>query len=97
MTSYPITANCNFESRDDACGVAIHAAREAVESGLTDDTSLIESLDDLETVLMECADKDDVASRERCRGAECAVHACWTEETQEAVYLASQAPNRYVD
>ena len=84
MTSYPIIANCNFETRDDAEGKAIHEARKAVESGLTDDADLLSALDALEAVLTEHADNGSVSSVALCDDAEQAVVAAWTADVQAA-------------
>lgn len=94
-TAYAIMANCNFESRDDACGKAIHAARKALESGLTDDAALTEAMDRLEETLGDFADESDVESVNKCRGAERAVEDAWTDEVQTSVEEARTA--RYVD
>ena len=53
--SYPIIANCNYESADDT---TIHQIRLAVESGLTNDADLVEAMDHLEETLSEHADDD---------------------------------------
>ncbi len=70
MNSYPITSNCNFESRDDARGRAVHAARKAVESGRITEDTLADALDRLEDVLSEYADSEYAHARELCRQAE---------------------------
>ena len=49
--SYPIIANCNYESADSAADAMIHEARKAVEAGLTQDDDLIEALDALKSKL----------------------------------------------
>jgi hypothetical protein len=75
--SYPITGNCNFESRDDAIGRAIYAARKAVESGHVNDADLIVSLDNLEDTLSEYAERGDKKAVRACREAESAVSDAW--------------------
>jgi ClpP class serine protease len=77
MTTYPIIANCNFSSRDDEQGKAIHAARQAVEAGLTDDAGLIDALGDLEDTLAEYAESDSVTAVQDCRYHEAAVLTAW--------------------
>ena len=86
---YPIIDNCNFESRDDETGKAVHAANKfarrnkniAAESGLT------EALDDLEETLGRYADRDDAESAQRCASAETDVAAAYLR----AVDLAEAA------
>jgi hypothetical protein len=95
MTTYLMIPNCNFESRDDDTGRAIHQARQAVESGLTDDASLVAALDALEETLRNHADDGCMDAVEACRDAEQAVAAAWTPATQDAVEEARVA--RYVD
>lgn len=92
---YPIMQNCNFESRNDATGQAVHAARQAAEADLTDDTALIEALESLEDVLEELADKTDTLSMRACDDAENVVAAAWTENVREAAESAREL--RYVD
>lgn len=89
--SFPIIANCNFESRDDEQGKAIYKAWKAAEAGLTDNEALFDALDELDTVLAEHADSDNVLSIEACREAEEAVVKAWTEEIQEEVESARQS------
>lgn len=74
---YPITANCNFESRDDAEGKAIHAARKAVEAGRIKDANLIEAMDALEETLTDHADSGSRESVELCAKAEARVVAAY--------------------
>lgn len=81
--SFPIIANCNFESRDDE-GKAIHKARKAMESGTCDWPTLFDALEDLEDTLYEHADSGDEKSVKLCASAERAVVAAWHD------YLASQ-------
>ena len=95
MTTYPIIANCNFESRDDDDGKAIHAARLAVEARLVDDADLIGALDELESILEECGDKADVQSGDIMDSAERDVVDAWTKEVQASVEADRQS--RYVD
>lgn len=94
-TNYPIVANCNFESRDDERGRTVHAARKAVEAGLTDDADLIAALDGLEDTLAEYAETDNTIATEACRGAERAVADAWTAGVREAVEAARIA--RFID
>lgn len=75
--SYPIIRNCNFESRDDAEGKAIHAARKAVESGQCDWPSVIDAMEDLESVLLEHAESGSEKSMRLCNEAEQAVVDTW--------------------
>lgn len=84
MTTYPIIANCNFESRDDAEGKAIHAARKAVETGRCRDAALIEALDDLESVLTDHADGGSERAVRICNEAERVVVTAWTSAKSEA-------------
>lgn len=70
MNTYPIISNCNFESRDDARGKAIHAARLALEAGLSADSDLLDAMDSLEDTLAEHAESSDVDSVDACRAAE---------------------------
>lgn len=76
-TAYPITANCNFESRDDAEGKAIHAARKTVDSGRCDCSAVIEALEDLEGVLTDHADSGSEESVRLCGDAEQAVASAY--------------------
>ena len=69
-TTYGIIGNCNFESRADATGRAVHAAVRAVEHGRCNDGDLVSALDSLEATLEEHATSDYTASREACREAE---------------------------
>lgn len=82
---FPIIANCNFESRDDARGKAIHAARKAAEAGLTDDAALLDALQSLEETLGEYAEKGDRQSIQECRAAESQVLRCWTDWVQAEI------------
>ena len=82
MSSYPIISNCNFESRDDEQGIAVHKARLAAECGKVDDElELLVRLDDLESILHHHADKDDAESVTKCRDAEEDVYSAWTRVT----------------
>lgn len=92
--SYPIIANCNFESRDDDEGRAIHEARKAAESGLTEDADLIEALESLEETLAEHAESGSEVSVKACEAAEAAVVAAWTDEVQAAADRVRES--RYV-
>lgn len=92
MNQYPIIANCNFESRDDT---TIHDIRLAIESGLTRDSNLIETMDTLESTLTEHAETNSVGAVEACDAAESNVLAAWTTAVQEDVEDARQ--ERYVD
>ncbi len=77
--NYPIVANCNFESRDDATGKAVHCAREAIDATLTFDCDLIDAMQDLEKTLDEYGDKFDVVSQEYCEEAEQGVASVWID------------------
>lgn len=94
MHKYPIMANCNFESRDDDQGKAVHAARVAVEAGFTSHGVLVDALDALETTLAEYADQGDPVSVDICEAAEMAVVNAWTEEVQSDIADARQAEYR---
>lgn len=86
--SYPITRNCNFESRDDAEGKAIHAARKAVESGRCDWPCVIDAMDDLEDVLIQHADSGSEQSVRLCTEAERPVvdaFAAWAASQDEEI------------
>lgn len=74
---YRIIRNCNFESRDDEIGQAIHAARKAVEAQRTDDAELIDALDMLEETLAEHAESQHEAGMTACREAESQVSIEW--------------------
>ena len=74
---YPITANCNFESRGDAAGQAIHNACKAVESGRVTSADLIEAMEFLEETLTDHADSGSTVSVELCAKAEAAVVAAY--------------------
>lgn len=85
MSSWPIVRNCNFESRDDDDGRAIHAARKALDAGLVhDNEALAEAMDELESVLEEHAESESCLSVEACERAEAKVVAAWTDEIQAA-------------
>lgn len=77
-TDYPIVANCNFSSGDDN-DRAIHAARLALDGGLTDDDSLIDAMEALEAVLSCYAERQDAPAVERCTKAEAEVLAAWLD------------------
>ena len=77
MATFPIVSNCNFASRDDSTGRAIHRARKAVEAGRVTDERLIEALENLEDVLTEHADSQYAEQMELCRAAEREVGAAW--------------------
>lgn len=83
--TYPIIANCNFESRDDETGRAIHEIRKAIEAGLVDDESLAYAMDGLESTLEDHADSGSDRSVALCREAESDVLRAWTSEVQASV------------
>lgn len=82
MTTYPIIANCNYESAEDT---TINTIRKAIESGLTDDADLLAAMQCLETTLAECAEQSDELSVRACREAEETVIEAWTDEVRDAV------------
>jgi hypothetical protein len=88
--TYPIIANCNFETRDDERGRAIHAARKAAEAGLTTDADLLAALDALEETLTEHAESQYADGMEACRVAERGVESAWTPAVQHAAEEARQ-------
>jgi hypothetical protein len=76
---HPIIDNCNFESRDDEIGKAVHAANRfaRLHRKIAADSGLIAALDDLEGTLGLYADRDDVESAQRCASTETAVAAAY--------------------
>jgi hypothetical protein len=88
MKTYAIIANCNFESRDDQQGQAIHAARKAIEAGLTHDAALIFSMDELEETLSEYAESDSANATACCRRAEANVARCYTDAVRDEIDAA---------
>lgn len=88
--SYPIISNCNFESRDDDTGRAIHAAAEAARAGLIDDQDMIEALDALEEMLEEHAESQHVVGMEACNAAEHVAADRWAEIADD-VWAAREA------
>lgn len=78
--TYPIIANCNFESRDDDTGRWVYAAAKAAKQGLVSD-DLLDALDALEETLTEYADDSHVAACTACRAAEERVADLYVEES----------------
>lgn len=76
---HPIIDNCNFESRDDETGKAVHAANKFAQTNkkIAADSGLVEALDDLEETLGRYADRDDAESVQRCDSAEAGVAAAY--------------------
>ena len=76
---HPIIDNCNFESRDDETGKAVHSANKfaRVNRKISADSGLTAALDDLEDTLGLYADRDDAESAQRCASAETAVAAAY--------------------
>lgn len=96
-TSYPMAANCNYESADDT---TIHQIRQAIDTGLTDDETLLSAMADLENALLsELSDSGDYVrgalSAERLNDAEAAVTSAWTSEVQTSV--SEEKESRYRD
>jgi hypothetical protein len=83
---HPIIDNCNFESRDDETGKAVHAASRfaRLHRKIAADSGLIAALDDLEETLGLCADRDDVESAQRCASAEADVAATYLVALERA-------------
>jgi len=81
-----IIDNCNFESRDDETGKAVHAANRfaRLHRKIAADSGLIAALDDLEETLGLYADRDDAESAQRCASAETDVAAAYLVALERA-------------
>lgn len=93
--TYTTIRNCNFAPREDVVGQTIHAARKAVEAGLTTDADLIDAMDELESTLTEYADSGSAIAVEACRDAESAVIIAYTQDVRDEIDAAREAS--YVD
>ncbi len=80
--SYPITENCNFESRDDAVGKAVHAAVRFAElrPSAAANSGLATALEELEETLAEWADVPTTRAADICSAAERAVADEWAKQ-----------------
>ena len=76
---HPIVDNCNFESRDDETGKAVHAANKfaRIYKNIAAESGLAAALDELEETLGRYADRYDAESAQRCASAEQGVAAAY--------------------
>ena len=78
---YPLIANSNYESRDDATGLAVHEAHKAATRQYLwcDDADLIEALDSLESWIEENCESDDADTLRQGRDLDRKVARIWSE------------------